>query len=221
MTEKDILRQLTKGLAHLHNLGIVHRDIKPTNILIFVSEDGTELIKLADFNISKVLKSNKDFTNTNVTNPTGTKGWMAPEVYESERFDLKVDIYALGLVFGYTLSGGKHPFGDDSNERIVLIKKKEAIMVMTQKDLKIPFSSNSVAFELIKSMLVEPTKRPIIAQVAKSSFFLNDTVMTVYLQINLFFFFCFITLLITLSYFIRTKSGSDTAYIKLEEKYEY
>jgi len=176
MTEKDILRQLTKGLAHLHNLGIVHRDIKPTNILIFVSDDGTELIKLADFNISKVLKSNKDFTNTNVTNPSGTSGWMAPEVYESERFDFKVDIYALGLIFAYTLSGGKHPFGDeDSFERKARIRKKEA-MVMTQKDLKIPFSRDSVAFELIKSMLVEPTKRPIIAQVENSSFFKIDVV---------------------------------------------
>jgi len=52
-----------------------------------------QMMKLADFGLAKLLKFHKeDFTNTNVANPTGTKGWMAPEVYESNRFDFKVDI---------------------------------------------------------------------------------------------------------------------------------
>ena len=57
---------------------------------------------------------------------------MAPEVYESNRFDFKVDVWALGLIFGYTLSGGKHPFGDDLITRIDRIKKKEP-MVLTEQ----------------------------------------------------------------------------------------
>jgi len=57
---------------------------------------------------------------------------MAPEVYESNRFDFKIDIWALGCIFGYTLTNGnKHPFGDNSNERIVRIIRKEP-MVMTK-----------------------------------------------------------------------------------------
>ena len=106
--EIEMLFQVTRGLAHLHGLNIVHRDLKPNNILIFVPNDhGAEpLIKLADFGISKGLNTGRDdFTNTSVTNPSGTRGWMAPEVYKMQRFDLKVDIFPLGCIFAYTLSG--------------------------------------------------------------------------------------------------------------------
>jgi len=86
-------------------------------------------MKLADLGISKILQAGKhDFTNTNLTDPTGTKGWMAPEVYESNRFDFKVDIWALGCIFGYTLSGGKHPFGEDPDNRSVQIKTKKPML---------------------------------------------------------------------------------------------
>jgi len=154
---------MTQGLAHLHELDIVHRDLKPVNILIYVppseeNEDQTPpIIKLADFGISKALNTgNEDFTNTSVTNPNGTRGWMAPEVYELKRFDFKVDIFALGLIFGYTLSGGKHPF--DHNKPI----KKRMRMKMVRSDLKKPYSSeNDKTFDLIKSMLaMNPKNRP-------------------------------------------------------------
>ncbi len=178
--EKEIVRQVTKGLAHLHELGITHRDIKPANILIFIpaSDNGSEsnpLMKLADFGISKVLGAGKeDFTNTNTTNPTGTRGWMAPEVYELKRFDFKVDIWALGLIFGFTLSGGKHPFGDDIDSRSTRIRQKEK-MLLTKGDLK--ESGGHVAFKLIKRMLtVEPNSRPTVQDVLNDFFFKDNKV---------------------------------------------
>jgi len=182
--EWQILFQITQGLEHLHKLEIVHRDIKPTNILIFVKgsdrarNTNKPQIKLADFSISKFLKIDKDdFTNTNVSNPSGTKGWMAPEVYESNRIDLKVDIWALGCIFGYTLSGGKHPFGDDIIRRIFRIIEKEP-MVMVQEDLKEPYNSkDGIAFELIQSMLnLEPTTRPNVVDLLNHPFFVTDWV---------------------------------------------
>ena len=90
LKEWEILYQITKGLEHLHNLGMVHRDIKPTNILV-----SHKMMKLANFGLSKVLQTDKeDFTNTNVGHPNGTRGWLAPweEVYECNRFDFKVNI---------------------------------------------------------------------------------------------------------------------------------
>jgi len=70
---------VTLGLNHLHHLGIVHGDNKPTNILVFSQEmngiKGVPMMKLADFGVAKSLKTDKDdFTNTNAENPVGTKG---------------------------------------------------------------------------------------------------------------------------------------------------
>lgn len=178
--EKEMLHQLTQGLGHLHSLKIVHRDIKPTNILIFVPLEGATnkqpQIKLADFSISKIIQTNKmgrDFTNTSLTNPSGSRGWMPPELFESDRFDFKVDVWALGCIFGYALTGGKHPFGDDFLIQIERIRKKQP-MLLTKKDLMGNINDADKAFDLIKSMLmVEPKNRPTVTDVLKDPFFAN------------------------------------------------
>lgn len=165
--EWEMLRQVTTGLDHLHRLKIVHRDIKPTNILISAPVGFNPILKLADFGISKALQSDRDnFTNTNKINPNGTSGWMAPEVYETDKCDSMVDIFALGLIFVYILTeGNKHPFGNDCNERILRIKRKEPMLIF-RKDLKKPYSKHYGTFKLIKSMLrMEPLKRPTITNV--------------------------------------------------------
>jgi len=184
---------VTKGLAHLHKLGIVHRDIKPTNILIFELHSeafcNKPQIRLADFDISKILKpGRRNFTNTSVTNPSGTWGWIAPELYEEDRFDFKVDVWALGCIFGYTLSGGKHPFGDDNIlKRIDRIKQKRGIL-LTKKDLLLENQEKTKVIELVKSMLMsDPKIRPTVMDVLKGSF-LRDEV-NIYLEIMTTFCF--------------------------------
>jgi len=178
VSDWEILRQITKGLKYLHELEIVHRDIKPTNILI--GSNGTNpVMKLADLSVSKVLQADRtDFTNTSVTNPSGSRGWIAPEVYECDRFDFKVDIWALGCIFGYTLAkGNKHPFGEDLDKRVVLIKDKKPMILVT-KDLKDSYSKDDVTIKLIQSKLrVDPSRRPTIKSIKKSAFFLFDLVL--------------------------------------------
>lgn len=181
MSDREILRQLTSALNYLHKANIVHRDIKPKNILISITQKYPN-IKLADFGISKILKREKfDFTNTNKKIPKGTTGYMPPEIYESDRFDFKVDIFALGCIFGSTLSGGKHPFGKE-RDRIYQIKERNGI-ILTINHLKKVYR-NDYVFQLIKSMVRhEPIKRPKAGKILQNRFFSIDPVIII---INLF-----------------------------------
>jgi len=173
VSDWEILRQITKGLEHLHKLEIVHRDIKPTNILIGGNDvNNKPVMKLADFSVSKALQTDrKDFTNTNVTNPSGTKGW----IYATR--SLRIRQIRLGCIFAYTLSeGNKHPFGEDPDKRVVRIKDKKSTL-LTQKDLRKPYSKDGFTLEMIHSMLMmDPSMRPTITSIRRSIFFLFDPV---------------------------------------------
>eukprot|EP01097_Dermamoeba_algensis_P005771 TRINITY_DN3640_c0_g1_i2.p1 TRINITY_DN3640_c0_g1~~TRINITY_DN3640_c0_g1_i2.p1 ORF type:complete len:1008 (-),score=330.85 TRINITY_DN3640_c0_g1_i2:135-3158(-) len=90
-----VLKETTKGLDYLHNVGIIHRDIKAPNILLTSSGE----IKLADFGVSALLTKPDQKRNTFV----GTPWWMAPEIIIAARdfsvyYDTKVDIWALGVM---------------------------------------------------------------------------------------------------------------------------
>lgn len=201
LNEWEIVHQVTAGLTHLHSLGIVHRDIKPKNILIFVppkpssssSFSTRPQVKLADFGISKILKDGKnDFTNTNVTDPSGTRGWISPEQYDSTRFGFKVDIFSLGCILGYTLSGGtKHPFGDDDDFNYIKIAnrivQREPIL-MVQEDLKKAYNRADVAFELMQSMLNTDPQKRCIPNRCVFNLVININEYHIILSNNLFYF---------------------------------
>ena len=181
--EREILNQVTQGLAYLHQLDIIHRDIKPSNILIFVPEKPgmTPLMKLGDFGLLKLtifnVRGERNFLNfNNITSSNGTNGWMAPELYQSEHWDSKVDIFPLGCVFAYTLTdGGKHPFGDDDPiRRQIRIIDHEPIL-LTIEDLKKPYANDDVAFELIRSLVqMDPENRPTAYEVLNHPFFTHQ-----------------------------------------------
>ena len=172
---KGMLFEMALGLDYLHSQEVVHRDVKPGNILVSFPTSASNTnpqIKLADFGLCRILKMDKeDFSNSSLSNPTGTSGWIAPELYDSDRYDYKVDIFPLGCVFAYTLTGGKHPFGEDLIERPLRVKRKEPLLI-TKKDMREPYSNNDLAFELITSMvMVDPAYRPTAAEILTNEFF--------------------------------------------------
>ncbi len=104
--------QIAGALAAAHALGIVHRDVKPGNILI--AEDGTALI--SDFGISRALG---DATLTTSGMVHGTPAFLAPEVARGEASDFASDVFSLGATL-YAALEGTPPFGNDENSIALL-----------------------------------------------------------------------------------------------------
>lgn len=96
------LKQLTQGLHHIHSLKILHRDLKPDNILL--TKDGKA--KITDFGVSK----ESVISNLSIKTTTGTPLYMAPEVLLRKKYDAKCDIFSLGLI-AYELCERVLPFG--------------------------------------------------------------------------------------------------------------
>jgi serine/threonine-protein kinase/endoribonuclease IRE1 len=124
--ETEVLLQLAKGLEYIHQMGLVHRGIKPENVLIRLNSTTRQVVmKWADFGLSKQVNERGTFTMSGVR---GTHDYFAPEILklldedsptdneDKKRGTVKSDVFAEGLVFGYFISGGVHPFGTTSHQ---------------------------------------------------------------------------------------------------------
>ena len=103
-----ILRHATAGLAHLHSLDIVHRDVKPHNVLISAPNlRGEVRAMISDFGLCKKLKIGR-MSFSRRSGVTGTDGWIAPEMMTDaeRRTTCAVDVFSLGLVYYYVLTKG-------------------------------------------------------------------------------------------------------------------
>jgi eukaryotic-like serine/threonine-protein kinase len=114
----DLMLQACEGIAEAHALGIVHRDIKPSNFFITRRPDGSMLLKILDFGISKAMVGVDELTATQTV--IGTPSYMAPEQMKSGRAaDARSDIWSIGVVM-YQLLTGRTPFMGESYAELVL-----------------------------------------------------------------------------------------------------
>ena len=107
----DLLEQFASALDAAHGRGLVHRDVKPANILITV-KDGEEHAYLTDFGLAKKFDTASGLTAKGSV--VGTVDYMAPEQITGSRTDARTDIYALGCVF-YQMLTGRVPFDRDNS----------------------------------------------------------------------------------------------------------
>lgn len=103
---RTIITQLASALEYAHDMGIIHRDIKPQNILI---DERTSIAKLADFGVAKAPWTGLTQEGSSV----GSPGYMSPEQIDGSKIDTRSDLFSLGIVL-YELITGKHPFIKES-----------------------------------------------------------------------------------------------------------
>ena len=116
----DILIKVGGALSAAHKKGIIHRDVKPANILF--RKDGTPL--LSDFGIAKQTAGDNDLTQTGIF--LGSPNYMAPEQAETGSIDGRADLYSLGVIFYEMLTGTK-PFYADSAVDVIVQHKRAPI----------------------------------------------------------------------------------------------
>jgi NIMA (never in mitosis gene a)-related kinase 1/4/5 len=145
-----LLIKLTRALKALHELNIMHRDLKSANV--FLTKDGK--VKLGDLNVSKVFKAGMNHTQT------GTPYYASPEVWKDEPYDTKSDIWSLGCVL-YEAAALKPPFQAEDMKSLYRKVTRGAFPALP--------SVFSQDFSQVLScfIIVDPKKRPSAAQILR------------------------------------------------------
>ena len=144
----DIMLQLTDGIAHAHDSYIIHRDIKPQNILIL----DNNLIKITDFGIAMALNA-AQLTQTNSV--MGSVHYLPPEQATGKASTIKSDIYSLGILM-YELLAGELPFRGENAVEIAIKHLKESIPSIKKENKNI---SQNIENIILKACAKNPKNR--------------------------------------------------------------
>ncbi|XP_021710632.1 serine/threonine-protein kinase/endoribonuclease IRE1 [Aedes aegypti] len=177
----EVLQQATNGLMHLHSLNIVHRDIKPQNILLSLPDNKKRVrAMISDFGLCKKLNYGKASFSRR-SGVTGTDGWIAPEMQRGHRTTTSVDIFSLGCVFHYVISKGFHPFGDNLKRQANILSGEYDLS--TLHNIGVPKNLSVLAEELICDMIAaDQNKRPPASAVRNHPLFWSNERILSFLQ---------------------------------------
>ncbi len=136
-SDVDVLYQIACGVQYIHSMNLVHRDIKPDNILISCTDP--VVMKVSDFGLSKPTSSRGTFVFSGIK---GSENWLAPEILKLLRLNpteldkqhgtVQSDIFAVGCVFFYFITRGIHPFGGDKYSIAENIRNGNAVNVTSK-----------------------------------------------------------------------------------------
>ena len=134
--------QILKGLQHAHDKGIVHRDVKPQNIMVL--PDGT--IKVTDFGIARFARSDQ---RTITDKAIGSVHYISPEQARGEKTDEKSDIYSLGVIL-YEMITGQMPFQAESAVSVAIMQLQREPKTPTEINASIPLGLEQITMHAMQ-----------------------------------------------------------------------
>ena len=156
-----IARQVSEGLAEALHVGLLHRDLRPGNILI--DKDGNA--KIMEIGIAQSLKTDADSGSGVIS---GSSEYSSPEQFEGEEVDTRSDIYSLGVIL-YELLTGRVPFEGETDAEIVLKQKMEAPPDPREFNTQISYEVSQLVLKCLKKRKEERFENPeILASELKS-----------------------------------------------------
>ncbi|MEM1347620.1 MAG: protein kinase [Myxococcota bacterium] len=152
----ELVYQVCGALTEPHKLGVVHRDLKPDNLLIVPISDGTIQVKVLDFGIARALETNTQLTATGMV--CGTPQYMAPEQAQNKPIQAATDLYALGVIL-YEMLAGIPPFQGQNSLQVMIQQIQKAHAPLTR--ILPPGALPREVEQLVDSMLAkEAADRP-------------------------------------------------------------
>jgi eukaryotic-like serine/threonine-protein kinase len=145
----DVLTQSCRGLDYAHRNGVVHRDVKPGNLLV----SDADVVKLADFGIARATDQS---SITQVGSVLGTAAYLAPEQARGEEAGPRADIYSLGVV-AYQLLSGRLPYEAVSLSELALKQQRESPTPLDQLNPRVP---PELAVAVSMALAIDQEARP-------------------------------------------------------------
>jgi serine/threonine-protein kinase len=151
----NITRQILAGLGSAHDAGVVHRDLKPGNIILAISVSDDH-VKILDFGVAKLLGDGHRTELSVVTqSPIGTPQYMSPEQARGSEIDPRTDLYAVGVLL-YEMATGKRPFDGGAGFAVLRMQVEDDPVPPRQL---VPAMSAALEAVILKAMSKEPADR--------------------------------------------------------------
>jgi len=156
----NLLKQLCHGLTTAHDTGVIHRAIKPANVLLSVSPSGDEQVKLVDFGMAKTISDDGESHVTRNRQIVGAPRYMAPEQLTGAPVDRRTDIYSVGVV-AYLMLTGDLPYHGKTPIQVVAAQQSKPAaklsLVRPADETKVPREVEKV---FMRCLEIDREKRP-------------------------------------------------------------
>jgi serine/threonine-protein kinase len=157
----EIVTQACRGLDYAHRNGVVHRDVKPGNLLV----SNADVVKLADFGIARATDQS---SITQVGSVLGTAAYLAPEQARGEEAGPRADLYSLGVVT-YQLLSGRLPYEAASLSELALKQQRESPVPLDQLNPQVPHElARAVAMALSIDQEARPADAIVLAEALRN-----------------------------------------------------